>query len=94
MTKKRNTIGKTPVYQYLKRIESHFPYLLENKKITVPTRDSFFQQFLGCGKTTYNNWWVFGIKKIYLVVLFLLDEIKTHKERIDILEKQLDELTK
>lgn len=91
MAKKR---GKTPVFDYLEKIEQHFPYLMEVKKIDSLTRKAFFKQFLGTSETSCNNWWKFGIRRIYFAVLFLLDEVKAHKERVKILEKQLNELTK
>lgn len=90
----RHKKGKTPVYEYLRKIEKHFNYLVESGKINEPTRKAFFNQFLGCSEATYNNWWRFGIRKIYLSILLLLDEIKEHKQRIRILEEQLNELTK
>jgi hypothetical protein len=91
MARKR---GKTPVYDYLESIEKHFTYLVEAKKMTSETRESFFEEFLGCSKTSYKGWWTFGIRKIYLVILFLLDELQEHRKRIKILEKQLNEITK
>jgi polyhydroxyalkanoate synthesis regulator phasin len=86
--------GKTIVYDFLERIEVHFPYLVKAGKMRAPNRKWFFEDFLGCGQTTYRNWWNNGIKRIYFIVLFLLEEIKEHKSRIEILEKQLNELTK
>lgn len=86
--------GNSFVYHYLEAIEKHLPYLHQIKKIDTPSRHAFFEQFLGCSKLTYLNWWSHGIKKIYHVILFLLNEIQEHRKRIEILEKQLNELTK
>lgn len=86
--------GKSNIYDFLEKLETHFEYLLKIKKIDQPTRKAFFEQFLGCSPTIYTNWYTFGIKKIYFSILFLLDEIKKQKERIEILEKQLNEITK
>lgn len=91
MAKKR---GKTPVYEYLERIERHLPFLVEIKQIREPTRQHFFTDFLSCGPTSYKNWFSWGIRKVYLCIALLLDELETHRKRIALLEKQLNEINK
>lgn len=87
MRKKRT--GNTEVYKYLKDIEPHFDYLVKAGKMKEPTRDCFFAQFISSNRLTYQHWWIHGIKKIYIEVLFLLDEIKKRQEKIKNLEQQL-----
>lgn len=86
--------GNTTVYFFLEKIEKHFAYLIESNKMKEQTRQSFFVDFLGCSPTIYRNWWNNGIKKLYISILFLLEEIEEHRERIRILEKQLNEIIK
>lgn len=90
----RKRTGKTKVYDYIERAKPHFKRLCEEKKMPDEERESFFGAFLGCNPTSYKSWYKTGIKRIYLVVLELLEEIEKHKERIRILEKQLNEVAK
>ena len=82
-----------PTSEYLKELDENLDFLFTDNKINEPTRESFFE-FIGCHQTTYKNWYRVGIQRIYWILLRFVKEIKEHKERIKILEKQLEEITK
>lgn len=86
--------GKSSVSDYLRRAERHFAYLTETKRIKTPTRQAFFTDLLGCSEGICRNWFAQGIRKVYVSIIVLLEEIEEHKKRIAILEKQLEEFTK
>tara|TARA_R110000868_G_scaffold17344_1_gene76319 strand:- start:4888 stop:5166 length:279 start_codon:yes stop_codon:yes gene_type:complete len=90
----RKRTGKTRVYEYTERAEPHFERLYIENKIPTAERESFFSVFLGCNPTSYKSWYKSGIKRIYYVILELLEEIEEHRKRIKILEEQLEEITK
>lgn len=90
----RKRTGNTKVYGYMERAKRHFKRLCEEKKMPNEERESFFGDFLGCNPTSYKSWYKSGIKRIYFVVIELLEEIEKHRERIRILEKQLNEITR
>lgn len=61
------------VYLYLKRVDSVLDQLYSKKKISEPTREKFFKEFLGCHGKSYKNWYSQGIRKVYIRVLDLLE---------------------
>lgn len=86
--------GNSNVSKYLEKVEVHFSGLVNDKKMSENSKESFFVDFLGCDKGIHKHWYSTGIRKVYYSLLWCLDEIKNHKKRIAILEKQLNEITK
>lgn len=73
-----NNSNKNPIKDYLQRVDSHLDRLHQENKISSPTREKFFEEFLGCYKTTWKNWYRQGIKRVYYVIIDLLDENKPY----------------
>jgi hypothetical protein len=87
--------GTSKAFLYLKRVKTFFPSLVEEGKMKEPNRESFFGDYLGYGRT----YWIklyekHDLRKVFYVVIELLEEVKELKEDRARLEKQLNELLK
>lgn len=87
--------GTSKTYQYLIRIKEFYSDLVEQGKMKEPTKESFFKDYLGYGKTYWIKLYEKNdLRKVFYVVIELLEEIKDLREDRDNLEKQLNELLK
>jgi len=60
---------------------------VEEGKMSKNSRDSFFEDFIGCNKRSYKSWYASGIRRVYHILLWCLDEIKRLKDEIKQLKK-------
>ncbi len=58
----------------LKRIDSHLDRLYAEGRIKAPKREDFFREILHCHPQAWKNWYSRGVRKIYILVVDLLDE--------------------
>lgn len=80
--------GTSKTYQYLARIKEFYPDLVSKGKMKEPTRESFFGDYLGYGKTYWIKLYEKNdLRKVFYVVAELLEDRRR-------LEKQLNELLK
>jgi hypothetical protein len=87
--------GTSKTYQYLARIKEFYPDLVSKGKMKEPTRESFFGDYLGYGKTYWIKLYEKNdLRKVFYVVAELLEEVKELREDRRRLEKQLNELLK
>ena len=87
--------GTSKTYQYLTRVKKFYPNLVSEGKMKNPTRESFFKDYLGYGKTYWIKLYEKNdLRKVFYVVAELLEEVKKLREDRDNLEKQLNELLK
>ena len=87
--------GTSKTYQYLVRIKKFYSDLVSQGKMKEPTRESFFKDYLGYGKTYWIKLYEKNdLRKVFYVVADLLEETKQLRENKDNLEKKLDELLK
>jgi hypothetical protein len=87
--------GTSKTYQYLVRIKKFYSDLVSQGKMKEPTKESFFKDYLGYGKTYWIKLYEKNdLRKVFYVVADLLEEVKKLQKDRDNLEKQLDELLK
>jgi hypothetical protein len=87
--------GTSKTYQYLVRIKKFYSDLVSQGKMKEPTKESFFKDYLGYGKTYWIKLYEKNdLRKVFYVVADLLEETKQLRENKDNLEKKLDELLK
>lgn len=87
--------GTSKTYQYLVRIKKFYSDLVSQGKMKEPTKESFFGDYLGYGKTYWIKLYEKNdLRKVFYVVADLLEERKQLRENKDNLEKKLDELLK
>jgi hypothetical protein len=87
--------GTSKTYQYLIRIKEFYSGLVDEGKMKEPTRESFFADYLGYGKTHWIKLYQKNdLRKVFYVIIELLEEVKKLKEHRNRLEKQLNELLK
>jgi polyhydroxyalkanoate synthesis regulator phasin len=87
--------GTSKTYQYLIRVKKFYSDLVDQGKMKEPTRESFFRDYLGYGKTYWIKLYEKNdLRKVFYVVAELLEEVKELKEDRNKLEKQLNELLK
>lgn len=89
----KKRIGNTKTYSYLERIDSHLDDLHQDGKLSEPLRGAFFEEVYGCHNKSWKNWYNQGVRKIYITVIDLFDEIRDYKKRIKKLEEEIKELT-
>jgi hypothetical protein len=65
--------GKSEEFIFVKKFDRFFPILHKQGKIKEPNRDAFMQ-YIGLNKNSWKNFKKTGIKKIYYVVLELLEK--------------------
>jgi RNA binding exosome subunit len=87
--------GTSKAFLYLKRVKTFFPNLVEQGKMKEPNRESFFGDYLGYGRT----YWIKlyekrDLRKVFYVIVELLEEVKELKEDRARLEKQLNKFLK
>lgn len=87
--------GTSKTFLYLKRIQPFYDNLVKLGKMKEASKESFFSDYLGYGK----DYWIklyskSDLRKVFYVVIELLEEVKELKEDRIKLEKQLDELLK
>ncbi len=87
--------GNTKVYEYIRNIMPFLKELVEKGRISEPTKEAFFSEYLGYSKThwlkLYNK---ASIRKVFYVILELMQECRKLKEDVKRLERQLNEITK
>lgn len=87
--------GTSKTYQYLVRIKKFYSDLVSQGKMKEPTKESFFKDYLGYGKTYWIKLYEKNdLRKVFYVIADLLEEVKQLRENKDNLEKKLDELLK
>jgi hypothetical protein len=65
--------GKSEEFIFLKKFDKFFPILHQKGLLKHPDRDSFME-FLGLNKDSWKNFGKTGIRKIYRVILELLEQ--------------------
>lgn len=66
--------GKSKEYIFISQFERFYPILHKEGRIKEPTRDAFMEEYIGISKYTWKHFRITGIKKIYYVVLELLEK--------------------
>lgn len=66
--------GKSKEYIFISQFERFYAILHKEGRITEPTRDAFMEEYIGISKHTWKHFRITGIKKIYYVVLELLEK--------------------
>ena len=66
--------GKSKEYIFISKFDRFYPILYKEGKIKEPSRGSFMTEYLGLCKNSWKNFRNTGIKKIYYVVLELLEK--------------------
>jgi hypothetical protein len=87
--------GTSKTFQYLTRIKAFYPDLVSQGKMKEITKESFFGDYLGYGRTYWIKFYEKNDpRKVFYVVADLLQEVRQLKDDKVKLEKQLDELLK
>lgn len=87
--------GESKTNLYLKRVRPFYKDLVEQGKMKEPNKQSFFKDYLGYSK----HYWIKlyeknDLRKVFYVVVELLEEIQRLKGDKIKLEKQLNEIIK
>jgi len=61
---------QTEVVSYMRRVRRHY------KRLGIAKKDAAFFHYLGLGPEMRNNFYVYGIRKIYHRIAELLDQIE------------------
>jgi hypothetical protein len=87
--------GTSKTFLYLKKVETFYFDLVKQGKMKEPTKESFFKDYLGYGKTYWIKLYEKNdLRKVFYVVAELLEEVKNLRKGKNNLEKQLNELLK
>ena len=71
---------KSEVNQFIKKFDRFYEPLHKEGKITTPTREAFLREYLCLGTGTERNFYTQGIRRIYRVILELLERVYPSKK--------------